>query len=97
MKITKKHIGKKVTYPSWESDIYPWAIVKEVTTIGFVGQYINNDGKPNVRFFEYNNFSQPFSFYKEKKKELFDFNRFGCNAEHVRDLISVLDKRYKRK
>lgn len=30
-------------------------------------------------------------------EEIFDFSQFGCNAGHVRDLISVLDERYQHK
>ncbi len=36
-------------------------------------------------------------FYEEKKKTAFDFSRFGCNADAVKELVDVLDKRYKRK
>jgi len=38
-----------------------------------------------------------FELFKDDKEISFDFSKFGCNADAVRELVDVLDERYKAK
>jgi hypothetical protein len=95
MKITKKDIGKKfilLSAPKTKYVIITDICKDEPYPVKGIEQYI--DGTITKNGWSLTN--SDWKSYKKPKKEWFNFRLFGCNEEHVRNLVKALDKRYKR-
>lgn len=88
MKLTPKDVGKLIRHEAWDSGMY--------TKVQFIGKSYIVGIEQNGSECTYEN-DDSWEYYKKPKKEWFDFKRFGCNVDHVRDLVEALDKRYKHK
>lgn len=101
MKLTLEHLGKKIQYPSKVGYLLLKGFKQErdgsenirLITDAYNGHDAHNgDG---VGWFNDSNWTLVTG--EEISDSVgFDFNRFGCNRQHVVDLIRELDKRYQK-
>lgn len=98
MKLTQEHIGIKVQAAGWGNTwIIPLRIegmeVKHYIEKHAGGQ-LNEEKDGSIIITDGDN---PWKLFDNPIQGIFDFSKFGCNEDHVRDLIKILDKRYARR
>ncbi len=101
-RLTKEHIGKKVRAKKYQDlrwlipltyDNNRKEIDEQIICLkdGSIGEACRGRTFKRNRWSGYNN---DWEFYKKNDQEVFDFARFGCNGQIVKELVAELDRRY---
>ena len=89
-------IGKKVVYSNKSGYLLVKAIGQTFGGINtLIGETTGSHKNYGYKTGEEYSVRSPGDFaYYEEGVDIFDFTRFGCNAQHVKELLKALDKRY---
>ncbi len=94
MKLTRDHIGKKVTWNSWPGDKYfiPERFDEEGERV--FGLSIQCDSVMPDKWWYIT--GDGWALYMDSRTD-FDFSKFGCYSDVIKELVDSLDNRYQKK